>query len=331
MPRRITLWDGSAEVGLEPEQPVLEPGRRCLSQVSYWWPDWDSPTRDRWAQILRLGDSLGYVILDREDGNGWPTYDARFHEQGRRALARGARAVLFYVKTQFAAASLPASDPGRVGVTDADRYTHEYILGLLDACQQHYPDVFGGVFLDEVVTGLSTTAGRIGWYRDLTDGIRARYGPRFQIVANTVIGLADEMLDLEINCFMLVENTADRYITGDGLGRVVSERLRAEPPTRLWHTVHGVTRENVEQVIAKAESLPVGHLYLTDGVLVPRPGQVVGTPLVSQYADPPSAWLRQRTLAWARRAATPGGAISLGATTPVPDGTTAGTIILRRD
>lgn len=276
-------------------------GSRHFSAVSYWWPDWNSATRTRWADVLAFGDDLGVCILDRNDGTTWSEYDSVFHEQGRRAAKAGARAVTFYVKTQFAAASLPEGDPFKALVDNADTYTHDHILGLLDACKTNYPDIFRGVFLDEVITGLGDTAGRITWYKDLTDKIRARYGKDFLIVANTVTGLADEMLDLDIDVFMLVENTSERYITGNGLGRVTSDRIKAEPPTRFWHTVHGVTKENVDQVMARLEAFGPGHVYLTDGVLVPS-GAVVGQPVVSQYANPPSAWVREKIQAWVNRA-----------------------------
>ena len=81
------------------------------------------------------------------------------------ALSAGAKRAVFYVKTQYGVASLPAGDPSRNGVPNPDKYTKEYILGQIAKFTEQYGEVAQGVFLDETINGWGAQAGRVQWYR----------------------------------------------------------------------------------------------------------------------------------------------------------------------
>lgn len=132
----------------------FRPGERYYSPVTYFWPDYyqKPPNVSKWAQILKFAGTLGIVVLNRNSGN-WDTYDKDFDTQAKLALAAGARRAVFYVKTQYLAATLPAGDPGRNNVPDVDKYTPDYIFGQIAKAKSQYGDVCQGVFLDETING----------------------------------------------------------------------------------------------------------------------------------------------------------------------------------
>ena len=157
----------------------FKPGERYYSPVTYFWPDYYDDGKpgktSKWAQILKFAGSLGIVILNRNSGN-WDEFNVDFKKQATLALAAGAKRAVFYVKTQYLAATLPAGDPGRDNVPNVDKYTPDYILGQIDKAKTQYGDVCQGVFLDEAINGWGAQAGRIPAYKSLIDKIRAKYG-----------------------------------------------------------------------------------------------------------------------------------------------------------
>ena len=123
-----------------------------------------------------------------------------------------------------------------------------------------------------------------------------------------------------------------------------------------------MTKDNYRQVFEKLDTLPIGHAYITDGVLVEDPNrggqwEPVGNP----YANPPSEQLIRLTSSWirgtlglhlevedlkaqlealkkggAQAGAQPGAGQSgkllvLGPNDPLPQGVTDDTVIVRRE
>ena len=335
-------------------------GQRYYSPVTYYWPDYYNAGKgtSKWAKTLTMGNSLGLVILNRNSGN-WDAFDQDFKTQGDMALSAGAKRVLFYVKTQYGVASLPQDDQARNGVPDPDKYTKEYILGQIKNCRDQYKDLCQGVFLDETINGWGAQAGRVAWYKDLIDTIRSTYGSGFMIVCNSGSNISTDMVKLDFDVNMMFEQSAEKFITEDPDAPILPSHMASEPSTRWWAVVHGVTQDNYRKVFEKAESLSIGHLYITDGVLVEDPNhggqwEPVGNP----YQNPPSSQLIELTKAWlngtlstrldvedlktqlaALKALVEKGGggtaqnpfLVLGPNDPVPSGTADDTVIIRRE
>lgn len=271
-------------------------GSRYYSPVTYYWPDYYKKELSQWSKVLKFGDSLGIVILNRNSGD-WASYDKDFHTQGQLAKGAGAKRSIFYVKTQYGAAGNP--EEWGVGVPNADKYTKEYIIQELDYCRTHYPDIFDGVFLDEFINGWGHQEERVSWYKDLVDTIRARYGSQFLIVGNCGSNCSEAVLSLDVDVFMSYESTADKYIHEDTSAPIHPAHMAKHPGTRFWHVVHDVTKENYLQVFEKAESLGIGHLYITDGKLVMGEGGQ-WEPDVNPYAVAPSQWIEDVFTPWVK-------------------------------
>lgn len=321
----------------------FKPGERYYSPVTYFWPDYyqKAPNVSKWSQILRFAGSLGIVILNRNSGN-WDTYDKDFDTQAKLALAAGAKRAVFYVKTQYLAATLPAGDPGRNNVPDVDKYTPDYILGQIAKAKSQYGDVCQGVFLDETINGWGAQAGRVPAYKDLIDRIRAAYGKDFLIVVNSGSNISEEMCRLDFDVCMMFEKDAAAFLTDDSGTPILPDHMKAYPSTRWWAVVHGVTSENFRQVFSKADSLGIAHLYITDGQLREDPqrgGQ--WEPVGNPYANPPSQHILDLVVPWLKgylplklevdELRTRPKVLSLGKHEAVPAGTSAGTIIVRKD
>lgn len=321
----------------------FKPGERYYSPVTYFWPDYyqKSPNVSKWAQILRFAGSLGIVILNRNSGN-WDTYDKDFDTQAKLALAAGAKRAVFYVKTQYLAATLPAGDPGRNNVPDVDKYTDDYIFGQVAKAKSQYGDVCQGVFLDETINGWGAQAGRVPAYKRLIDRIRTAYGKDFLIVINSGSNISEEMCKLDFDVCMMFEKDASAFLVEDPGTPILPDHMKQYPSTRWWAVVHGVTSENYRSVFDKADKLGIAHLYITDGQLREDPqrgGQ--WEPVGNPYANPPSQHILDLTVPWLKGylplkleveelRARPR-VLSLGKHEQVPSGTPAGTIIVRKD
>ena len=323
----------------------FHPGERYYSPVTYFWPDYYDDGKpgktSKWAQILKFAGSLGIVILNRNSGN-WDEFNADFKTQAELALAGGAKRAVFYVKTQYLAATLPAGDPGRNNVPDVDKYTEAYILSQIEKAKTQYGDVCQGVFLDEVVTGWGTQAGRVPAYKSLIDRIRAKYGRDFLIVVNTGANISQDMCKLDFDVCMMFEKDATAFLNEDTGTPILPDHMKAYPSTRWWAVVHGVTSENYRKVFDKADTLGIAHLYITDGQLREDPQQGgQWAPIGNPYANPPSNHILELVVPWLKGylplklevddLRSRPEVLSLGKHEAVPAGTPAGTIIVRKE
>lgn len=351
----------AAEAATEAVAPPFRSGERYSSPVTYYWPDYydEAKGTSKWAKALKAAGTLGIVILNKDSGN-WDEKNEDFGKQAARALAAGARRAVFYVKTQYGVASLPSNDPARNGVPNPDKYTKEYILGQIAKFTEQYGDVAQGVFLDETINGWGAQAGRVQWYKDLIAAIREQYGQSFYIVVNAGSNMSPEMCALDFDTAMMFEQDAGKFLNEDANAPVLPDHMRSYPSEKWWAVIHGVTKDNYRQVFEKLDTLPIGHAYITDGVLVEDPNrggqwEPVGNP----YANPPSEQLIRLTSSWIRgtlglhlevedlkaqiealkKAAPAAGAgagqagklLVLGPNDPLPQGVTDDTVIIRRE
>lgn len=349
----------AAEAAAEAVAPPFRSGERYSSPVTYYWPDYynESKGTSKWAKALKAAGTLGIVILNKDSGN-WDEKNEDFGKQAARALAAGARRAVFYVKTQYGVASLPSNDPARNGVPNPDKYTKEYILGQIAKFTEQYGEVAQGVFLDETINGWGAQAGRVQWYKDLIAAIREQYGQSFYIVVNAGSNMSPEMCALDFDTAMMFEQDAGKFLNEDANAPVLPDHMRSYPSEKWWAVIHGVTKDNYRQVFEKLDTLPIGHAYITDGVLVEDPNrggqwEPVGNP----YANPPSEQLIRLTSSWIRgtlglhlevedlkaqvESLKKGGAqagagqsgklLVLGPNDPVPAGTPDDTVIVRRE
>lgn len=323
----------------------FKPGERYYSPVTYFWPDYYDDGKpgktSKWAQILKFAGSLGIVILNRNSGN-WDEFNVDFKKQAELALAAGAKRAVFYVKTQYLAATLPAGDPGRNNVPNVDKYTPDYILGQIDKAKTQYGDVCQGVFLDEAINGWGAQAGRIPAYKSLIDKIRAKYGKDFLIVVNSGSNISEDMCKLDFDVCMMFEKEATAFLNEDPGTPILPDHMKAYPSTRWWAVVHGVTSENYRKVFDKADGLGIAHLYITDGQLREDPQQGgQWEPVGNPYANPPSNHILELVVPWLKGylplklevddLRTRPKVLSLGKHEAVPAGTPAGTIIVRKE
>jgi hypothetical protein len=338
------------------EQSPFKAGARYSSPVTYYWPDYynEKQGTSKWAKALKAGSTLGIVILNKDSGN-WDEKNEDFGKQARLALGAGAQRAVFYVKTQYGVASLPPQAEARRGVPNPDKYTKEYILGQIAKFTEQYGDVVGGVFLDEVINGWGAQSSRVAWYKDLIDTIRSTYGKGFLIVVNAGSNMSQQVCALDFDVAMMFEQDAKKFLVDDPGTPIMPDHMRAYPSSRWWAVVHGVTKTNYRQVFEKMDTLPIGHAYITDGVLVEDPNrggqwQPVGNP----YENPPSEQLIRLTSAWIRgtldlqltiedlkaqiEELRKGGAgaaknpfLVLGPNDPIPAGTANDTVIIRRE
>ena len=323
----------------------FKPGERYYSPVTYFWPDYYEDGKpgktSKWASILKFAGSLGIVILNRNSGN-WDEFNVDFKKQAELALAAGAKRAVFYVKTQYLAATLPAGDPGRANVPDVDKYTEAYILSQIAKAKEQYGDVCQGVFLDEAINGWGDQAGRIPAYKSLIGKIRAQHGKEFLIVINSGSNISEDMCKLDFDVCMMFEKDASAFLVEDSGTPILPDHMKQYPSTRWWAVVHGVTSENYKSVFDKADKLGIAHLYITDGQLREDPqrgGQ--WEPVGNPYANPPSQHILDLTVPWLKgylplkleveELRSRPKVLSLGKHEQVPSGTPAGTIIVRKD
>jgi hypothetical protein len=174
-------------------------------------------------------------------------------------------------------------------------------------------------------------------------------------VVNCGSNMSPDVCALDFDTAMMFEQDASKFLTEDPNAPILPDHMKAYPSERWWAVVHGVTKNNYKQVFEKADTLPIGHLYITDGVLVEDPNrggqwEPVGNP----YANPPSAQLVHLTAAWIRGtldmeltiedlkaqiaelkkgAGTPtkNPFLVLGPNDPIPAGTANDTVIIRRE
>ena len=287
---------------LAKEQSPFKNGDRYYSPITYFWPDYYKDGKpgqfSKWKETLKFRDKLGYVILNRNSGD-WENFEQDFNKQAELALGAGAKRLLFYVKTQYGVASLPSTHPARNGVPDPDKYTHEYIKKQIAFAKRWYGDLVQGVFLDEMINGWDETSARIPWYRTLLFDLRQEYGPSFVLGVNTGTNISKEVCTLDFDVCMMFEGTAEKFLEENEQSPVLPAHMAEYPSTRWWATIHSTKESNYKQVFAKADRLSIGHLYITDGVLVEDPNhggqwEPVGNP----YENPPSKHILDLVVPW---------------------------------
>jgi len=298
-----TTYSKKSEVqALAKEQSPFKNGDRYYSPVTYFWPDYYKDGKpgqtSKWTETLKFRDKLGYVILNRTSGD-WEMFEQDFKKQAELVLGAGAKRLLFYVKTQYGVASLPASDPARAGIPNPDKYTHDFIKKQIAFAKKWYGDLVQGVFLDEMINGWGESAKRIPWYRTLFADLRQLYGPAFVIGVNTGANISADVCKLDFDVCMMFEGTAEKFLEEKADSPVLPAHMAEYPSTRWWATIHSTKESNYKQVFAKADRLAIGHLYITDGVLVEDPNhggqwEPVGNP----YENPPSKHILDLVVPW---------------------------------
>lgn len=284
------------------DESPFEIGGRYYSIVSYTWPDYyldqddKAETVSKWNRFLSFGKALGIGILNRNSGN-WDTFDNDFKVQGEIAKNKGVKRLVFYVKTQYGAAS-GIDFEGKTDIPNWSRYTKEYILGQIDKFVTQYGSLAEGVFLDEVINGWGTQSNRIDWYGDLVSAIKEQYGEQFFVVCNCGANIAPALLKWKTDVFMSYEGTAENYLKENPGSPIHTADMAKEPGIRFWHVVHGVTASNYRQVFAKAAELGIGHVYVTDGVLDESGPGGQWDPVGNPYENPPSKQLEALIIPW---------------------------------
>lgn len=278
----------------EPE--TLEAGRRYYSPITYQWADYYNGVNSKWNKYLAFGNTLGIVILNRASGD-WSTYDADFDMQGKLAKANGAKKVVFYIKTLYAA----ATDPERFAaefnqpLPETQKYTHDYIVSTMVRVKKEYPDVFDGVFLDEAVNGWGDQEPRMQWYTELYQKLKAALGDDTLIVINPGSNTQEKMMEA-CDVVMSYESTAEKYLD-PATPNIHPDFYKKYPSWRFWHVVHDVTEQNILDVCEKADTLGVGNLFLTDKTLDFGTGDAF-KPDISPYDNPPADWVLDYVRAW---------------------------------
>lgn len=281
-------------------------GQHYYSPVTYTWPDYYNGDRSKWAKFLAFGNTLGLVILNRASGD-WLSKrkDHDFEVQGQLAKGAGAMRVLFYIKTRHGANMPGIPDTYRekvrsnlgVSMDEVTRFTNEYIIQSAKAVKEDFGDIFGGVFLDETSPWLDETLQNkvIENYVQLHGQLKQELGHDALIVINPGSNTPKSMMDA-CDIALTYESDAAKYID-PATKYIHPEHYKGIPSWRFWHVIHGVTKENIDEVFAKADSLGIGNLYVTDRTFKVGDGSE-DHPQENPYDMPPSPWVEDRVRAW---------------------------------
>lgn len=281
-------------------------GQHYYSPVTYTWPDYYNGDRSKWAKFLAFGNTLGLVILNRASGD-WLSKrkDHDFEVQGQLAKGAGAMRVLFYIKTRHGANMPGMPDTYRekvrsnlgVSMDEVTRFTNEYIIQSAKAVKEDFGDIFGGVFLDETSPWLDETLQNkvIENYVQLHDQLKQELGHDALIVINPGSNTPKSMMDA-CDIALTYESDAAKYID-PATKYIHPDHYKGIPSWRFWHVIHGVTKENIDEVFAKADSLGIGNLYVTDRTFKVGDGSE-DHPQENPYDMPPSPWVEDRVRAW---------------------------------
>lgn len=104
-------------------------------------------------------------------------------------------------------------------------------------------------------------------------------------------------MELDVDVFMTYESSAEAYLAASEDSIHPMSEYEGQPSTRFWHVIHSVTQDNYQEVFAKADSIGVSHLYVTDGQLVEGAGGQ-WQPDVNPYENPPSKWISDLIKPW---------------------------------
>lgn len=287
-------------------------GQRNISMVTYYWPDYynrDQPGKtSQWDKALQFGDTLGIVILNKSSGNWGDKVDPDFLTQGKLAEAAGAKYVAFYLQTRYGANSEFATPAYferirknlNVSAEAVREDTEEAILAQVRNVVQWYK-VQGGlrkfaIFLDEVVNGWDDEQKAImPYYKRLYGKIKEIAGADTLVIINPGSNTRPEMMDA-CDIALTYESNAQKYIDAK-VTDIHPRHYDGMQPWRFWHVVHGITKDNVDAVFAKADKAGIGHLYATDRTFAVGNGSE-DEPDQNPYDKAPSEWVADRAKAW---------------------------------
>ncbi len=287
-------------------------GQRNISMVTYYWPDYynrDQPGKvSQWEKTLLFGDTLGVVILNKSSGNWGDKVDNDFLTQGKLAEAAGAKFVAFYLQTRYGANSEFATTAYferirknlNVSADAVREDTEEAILAQVRNLVTWYK-VQGGIrkfaiFLDEVPNGWDDEQKAImPYYKRLYGKIKEIAGQDTLVIINPGSNTRPEMMDA-CDIALTYESNAQKYIDAK-VTDIHPRHYDGIPSWRFWHVVHGVTKDNVDAVFAKADKAGIGHLYATDRTFAVGNGSE-DEPDQNPYDKAPAEWVADRAKAW---------------------------------
>ena len=286
--------------------------QRNISMVTYFWPDYynrDQPGKvSQWDKALQFGDTLGIVILNKSSGNWGDKVDNDFLTQGKLAYAAGAKYVAFYLQTRYGANSEFATPAYferirnnlNVSAEAVREDTEEAILAQVRNVVQWYK-IQGGlrkfaIFLDEVVNGWDDEQKSImPYYKRLYGKIKEIAGADTLVIINPGSNTRPEMMDA-CDIALTYESNAQKYIDAK-VTDIHPRHYDGIQPWRFWHVVHGITKDNVDAVFAKADKAGIGHVYATDRTFAVGNGSE-DEPDQNPYDKAPAEWVADRAKAW---------------------------------
>lgn len=287
-------------------------GQRNISMVTYYWPDYynrDQPGKvSQWDKTLLFGDTLGIVILNKSSGNWGDKVDNDFLTQGKLAEAAGAKYVAFYLQTRYGANSEFATPAYferirknlNVSAEAVREDTEEAILAQVRNLVAWYKNGGGlrkfAIFLDEVVNGWDEEQKAImPYYKRLYGKIKEIAGQDTLVIINPGSNTRPEMMDA-CDIALTYESNAQKYIDAK-VTDIHPRHYDGIPSWRFWHVVHGITKDNVDAVFAKADKAGIGHLYATDRTFAVGNGSE-DEPDQNPYDKAPAEWVADRAKAW---------------------------------
>lgn len=287
-------------------------GQRNISMVTYYWPDYynrDQPGKtSQWDKALQFGDTLGIVILNKSSGNWGDKVDNDFLTQGKLAEAAGCKYVAFYFQTRYGANSEFATPAYferirknlNISAEAVREDTEEAILAQVRNVVQWYK-VQGGlrkfaIFLDEVVNGWDDEQKAImPYYKRLYGKIKEISGADTLVIINPGSNTRPEMMDA-CDIALTYESNAQKYIDAK-VTDIHPRHYDGMQSWRFWHVVHGITKDNVDAVFAKADKAGIGHVYATDRTFAVGNGSE-DEPDQNPYDKAPAEWVADRAKAW---------------------------------
>lgn len=286
--------------------------QRNISMVTYYWPDYynrDQPGKvSQWDKALLFGETLGIVILNKSSGNWGEKVDNDFLTQGKLAEAAGAKYVAFYLQTRYGANSEFATPAYferirknlNVSAEAVREDTEEAILAQVRNLVTWYK-IQGGlskfaIFLDEVVNGWDEEQKAImPYYKRLYGKIKEIAGQDTLVIINPGSNTRPEMMDA-CDIALTYESNAQKYIDAK-VTDIHPHHYDGMQPWRFWHVVHGITKNNVDAVFAKADKAGIGHVYATDRTFAVGNGSE-DEPDQNPYDKAPAEWVADRAKAW---------------------------------
>lgn len=287
-------------------------GQRNISMVTYYWPDYynrDQPGKtSQWDKALQFGDTLGIVILNKSSGNWGDKVEPDFLTQGKLAEAAGCKYVAFYFQTRYGANSEFATPAYferirknlNVSAEAVREDTEEAILAQVRNVVKWYK-VQGGlrkfaIFLDEVVNGWDDEQKAImPYYKRLYGKIKEIAGQDTLVIINPGSNTRVEMMDA-CDIALTYESNAQKYIDAK-VTDIHPRHYDGMQSWRFWHVVHGITKDNVDAVFAKADKAGIGHVYATDRTFAVGNGSE-DEPDQNPYDKAPAEWVADRAKAW---------------------------------